>query len=244
MILLYNATAMADCYYDEDDDGMCLVETFAPFCDHRNHALWPQPSRAPTKSWTQETRKTETQLSVAWHRTITETWWLQTFQAKESPSCRSSNTLISCNFLQLNLPQIWMFFFYMKTEKGTQTYTNTVRYKWWLKPRQKIRSSVRVCALEREGAAGSFDFPRVAAHNVLWRNIPTLSTNKAQNLNAQDILWKHKSGYHGSQSHEATYCGSSGKNRQSFMRCCLLWSTAAHKHHQYCQNQIWSNQEK
>ena len=93
MILLYNAAAMADCYYDEDDDGMCLVETFAPFCDHRNHALWPQPSRAPTKSWTQETRKTETQLSVAWHRTITETRWLQTFQAKESPSCRSSNTL-------------------------------------------------------------------------------------------------------------------------------------------------------
>ena len=50
MILLYNAAALADCYYDEDDDGMCLVETFAPFCDHRNHALWPQPSRAPTKS--------------------------------------------------------------------------------------------------------------------------------------------------------------------------------------------------
>ena len=24
MILLYNAAAMADCYYDEDDDGMCL----------------------------------------------------------------------------------------------------------------------------------------------------------------------------------------------------------------------------
>ena len=62
--------------------SVCLVETFAPFCDHRNHALWPQPSRAPTKSWTQETRKTETQLSVAWHRTITDTWCLQTFHAK------------------------------------------------------------------------------------------------------------------------------------------------------------------
>ena len=47
MILLYNAAAMADCYYDEDDDGMCLCalqKPLLPFvttgimpCDHNHH---------------------------------------------------------------------------------------------------------------------------------------------------------------------------------------------------------------